>query len=277
MARPRKDGMDYFPHDTDAVNDTKIEALRMLYGNDGYAFYFILLELIYRQPNFELDVSDAETIQILAKKVEVSPEKFGNMLNTAIKRECFDSASYVERGVLTSGGVKKRSKVVVEKREKMRKKSNDGAEKELLPDSCIVSDAETGEESTQSKSKSKVKDKSNSSKNNSAEPVVQHEGYHVDFESFWTVYPKFRRKDKAKTFGIWKKKIKESERDLLIQCTERYAADKKTIGATGQFAKMPSTYLNAGTYKDYLSGGDENETIQSSTGSTGKYSEFTIE
>lgn len=113
--------------------------------------------------------------------------------------------------------------------------------------------------------------------NNSAEPVVQHEGYHVDFESFWTVFPKFRRKDKAKTFGIWKKKIKESERQLLIQCTERYAADKKTIGPNGQFAKMPSTYLNAGTYKDYLSGGDENETIQSSTGSTGKYSEFTIE
>lgn len=159
MARPRKEGMDYFPHDTDAVNDTKIEALRMLYGNDGYAFYFILLELIYRQPNFELDVSDAETLQILAKKVEVSPEKFSNMMQTAIKRECFDPVSYHERGVLTSEGVKKRSKVVVDKREKMRKKSSNGAENELLPDSCIVSDAETGEESTQSKSKSKSKRK----------------------------------------------------------------------------------------------------------------------
>lgn len=114
-------------------------------------------------------------------------------------------------------------------------------------------------------------------KNNSADPPVQHGVYHEDFESFWTVFPKYRRKDKAKTFGIWKKKIKESERQLLIQCTERYAADKKTIGPNGQFAKMPSTYLNAGTYKDYLSGGDENETIQHSTGSTGKYSEFTIE
>jgi hypothetical protein len=49
MARPKKEGMDYFPHDTDAVNDEKIEALRLLYGNDGYAFYFILLERIYVQ------------------------------------------------------------------------------------------------------------------------------------------------------------------------------------------------------------------------------------
>lgn len=114
-------------------------------------------------------------------------------------------------------------------------------------------------------------------KNNSVEPTAQHDGYHEDFESFWTVYPKFRRKDKAKTFGIWKKKIKESERQLLIQCTERYSADKKTIGPNGQFAKMPSTYLNAGTYKDYLSGGDEDERVQHSTGSAGKFAEFTIE
>lgn len=114
-------------------------------------------------------------------------------------------------------------------------------------------------------------------KNNSVEPAAQHDGYHEDFESFWSVYPKFRRKDKAKSFQIWKKKIKVEERQVLIQCTTRYAADKKTIGPNGQFAKMPSTYLNAGTYKDYLSGGDEDEGVQHSTGSTGKFAEFTIE
>ena len=76
MARPIKDGMDYFPHDTDASNDEKVEALRSLYGNDGYAFYFILLERIYRTNEAELDVSDAETIQILARKVSVTTEKF---------------------------------------------------------------------------------------------------------------------------------------------------------------------------------------------------------
>ena len=81
MARPQKEGMDYFPHDTDAVNDEKIEALRALYGNDGYAFYFIMLERIYRTAEFEINVSDAETqketFQILAKKVEY-PRKFLN-------------------------------------------------------------------------------------------------------------------------------------------------------------------------------------------------------
>lgn len=149
MARPKKEGMDYFPHDTDAVNDEKIEALRLLYGNDGYAFYFILLERIYRTKEFELDVSDAETIQILSRKVCVNEEKFLQMLETSLKRGCFDRKSYDERKVLTSDGIKKRASVVVEKRVKMRDKYHQ--EKEL------VSDAETTQETKVETPQSKVK------------------------------------------------------------------------------------------------------------------------
>ncbi|MEK3819655.1 DUF4373 domain-containing protein [Cytobacillus sp. FSL W8-0315] len=164
MARPKKEGMDYFPHDTDAVNDEKIESLRLLYGNDGYAFYFILLERIYRTKQFELDVSDAETIQILAKKVSVSEDKFLKMLETSLKRDCFDRQAYEERKVLTSEGIKKRASVVVDKRVKMRDKYQQTKEE--------VSDAETtqetGVESTQSKEK---KRKEKKSKNKYAEYV----------------------------------------------------------------------------------------------------------
>ena len=132
--------MDYFPHDTDASNDEKVEALRVLYGNDGYAFYFILLERIYRTNEAELDVSDAETIQILARKVAVTAEKFLQILETALKWKCFDRKDYEERGVLTSNGIKKRASVVVEKRVNMREKYQKKKEE--------VSDAETGEETT---------------------------------------------------------------------------------------------------------------------------------
>jgi hypothetical protein len=114
--------MDYFPHDNDAANDEKIEALRALYGNDGYAFYFILLERIYRTAEYELDISDAETIQILSRKVGVTGELFNKMLYTALKHKCFDQEAYEQRGVLTSTGIKKRASVVLEKRENMRAK-----------------------------------------------------------------------------------------------------------------------------------------------------------
>jgi hypothetical protein len=162
MARPRKEGMDYFPHDTDAVSDEKIEALRFLYGNDGYAFYFILLERIYRTTNFELDISDAETIQILAKKVAVTEEKFKQMLETALKRGLFDTTAYHERGVLTSEGIKKRANVVVEKRLKMREKyRNDKFSADS--DVSLISDAEITEETVEERtqSKEKIKEKKN--------------------------------------------------------------------------------------------------------------------
>lgn len=161
MARPKKEGMDYFPHDTDAVNDEKIEALRLLYGNDGYAFYFILLERIYRTAEFELDISDAETIQILSRKVGVSVEKFEQMLESALKRKCFDREAYESRKVLTSPGIKNRAGVVVEKRKKMQQRyqlsKNDVSSPvsdEFLPQKPDRNAAE----STQSKvKKSKVK------------------------------------------------------------------------------------------------------------------------
>lgn len=150
MARPKKEGMDYFPHDTDAVNDEKIEALRYLYGNDGYAFYFILLERIYRTKDFELDISDAETIQILSRKVGVNEEVFRKILETSLKRGCFDRQAYEERHVLTSSGIKKRASVVVEKRVKMRDKYQLTKEE--------VSDAETNQETEVETPQSKVKE-----------------------------------------------------------------------------------------------------------------------
>ncbi|MCY6354344.1 Lin1244/Lin1753 domain-containing protein [Clostridium sp. ZS2-4] len=48
MARPKKLGMDYFPHDCDASNDERVEGLRAVHGDDGYAFYFILLECLMK-------------------------------------------------------------------------------------------------------------------------------------------------------------------------------------------------------------------------------------
>jgi len=120
MARPRKEGLSYFPHDCDASGDEKIEALRSLFGNDGYAFYFIMLERIYRAPNCELSISEVETRQILSRKVGVSLKRFDAMVDASLKFGCFDARLYDRKRILTSNGIKKRARVVQEKREKMR-------------------------------------------------------------------------------------------------------------------------------------------------------------
>ena len=120
MSRPRSQGLAYFPHDTDALSDEKVERLTILDGSKGYMFYFGLLERIYRQPDFELDISDPETRQILAIKLCITNAEFEAILKTALKCGCFDPAIYNERRCLTSAGIKKRANVVIEKRLRMR-------------------------------------------------------------------------------------------------------------------------------------------------------------
>ncbi|WP_394139595.1 DUF4373 domain-containing protein [Cytobacillus oceanisediminis] len=213
MARPKKEGMDYFPHDTDAVNDEKIESLRLLYGNDGYAFYFILLERIYRTKQFELDVSDAETIQILAKKVSVSEDKFLKMLETSLKRDCFDRQAYEERKVLTSEGIKKRASVVVDKRVKMRDKYQQTKDE--------VSDAETTQETEEESTQSKVKkSKEKKSKNKYAEFVS------MTLEEFEKLVEQFGEKgtqDRIENLNLYKGSTGKTYKDdyLTILAWER--------------------------------------------------------
>jgi hypothetical protein len=122
MGRPVESGLNYFYHDCDASSDEKIEALEMLYGHAGYAFYFKLLERIYRTPNAELDISDAETRQILVRKLSVTEEAFDRMFETAFKHGAFDRQAFDESGVLTSHGIKTRAGKAQRKREAMRER-----------------------------------------------------------------------------------------------------------------------------------------------------------
>ncbi|BCJ86479.1 DUF4373 domain-containing protein [Effusibacillus dendaii] len=242
MARPVKEGMDYFSHDTDAVNDEKIEALRMLYGNDGYAFYFILLERIYRTNDFELDISDAETIQILAKKVGVTEEKFHQILQSALKWNCFDREAYEKRRVLTSSGIKKRAATIIEKRAAMREK--------YRKSKLVVSESETTQETIPEipqVKKSKVK-KSKVNKN------IYSSDYTPEFEQFWIHYPK--KVEKQAAFKKWCARLNEKDSptaESLIEAAKNYAifcANEKT---EFRFIKHPKTFLGPSKpYEDYL-------------------------
>lgn len=233
MARPRKDGMDYFPHDVNLSTDKKIEALRILHGNDGYVFFCIMLENIYQEPNFELEVSDAETIQILAKKVEVTPMKLEEMIKTAIKHGCFDRNRYEKDGVLTSNGIKKRAEVVTKKRANMRKDYESKV-------SGTVSDAETIPESAQSKSKSK----SINNKDMSDSPSVSD----LAFEEWYATYPKGRsvRKQALSSWNsLWKKnKIDIQE---ITEGTAAYLHYQQTKGYEVCGAQV---FLNQERWKD---------------------------
>ncbi len=120
MARPPKVGLDYFPHDTDASNDMKMQYLLSSCGLAGIGFYWYLIERIYKENDFMLDVSDTETIQILCRNMAVTQQEYDRYLSVCLKYGLFNKNIFEENHKLCSDGVMKRAQFVVEKRKKAK-------------------------------------------------------------------------------------------------------------------------------------------------------------
>lgn len=79
MARPIKNNADYFPHDADMRNDTRIKAVRRKFGIEGYGVYCMLLELLTDSEFFEFK-NDALSIELIAGDFDIEPGKLTAIL-----------------------------------------------------------------------------------------------------------------------------------------------------------------------------------------------------
>lgn len=129
MARPRKQGLDYFPHDTAASSDEKLLLCEALHKNDAYAVFFKLLEGAHRQRAGELDLSALDMRALFARRCNLELEAFEQVVNTAVSKGLFEAEAWT-RGVITSERIRKNLAAVQRHRVS-------GAE-------TGVSDAETG-------------------------------------------------------------------------------------------------------------------------------------
>lgn len=132
MARPLKDGLTYFQHDVNMSADEKLEALEALHGNDGYAVFNKLLERIYK--NFgHLDLSDDVQRLSIARKCNVSTDKFNQIIEDAVRFRLFDAEPWAEDKLLTSERIRSQVGIVEQERDKWRKKvGGDNPQKEEL-------------------------------------------------------------------------------------------------------------------------------------------------
>jgi hypothetical protein len=79
MPRPKKATVDYFPHY--CGHGKTMHILESKYGNDGYAMWFKLLEVLGGTENHFLDCNDKATWEYLLAKTLVSEEKATWILN----------------------------------------------------------------------------------------------------------------------------------------------------------------------------------------------------
>lgn len=120
MARPKKDGLDYFPHDVHALTDPKLESAILRYGAYAYAFYFVHLEYCYKSKDLCIDISDTEAgmemREVIQMKLQMPADVYDNVLKSLLRHGAFDAAEYEATGHLTSNGIKKRAAGVFKKR-----------------------------------------------------------------------------------------------------------------------------------------------------------------
>lgn len=101
MARNNKTGLDYFSHDTDMSNDIKLKFIKAKYGLIGYAVYNKLLEQIYREKGYYLEINDRYLI-LFSDENNIELNVCKEIINDCINEKLFDINLYNVYSILTS-------------------------------------------------------------------------------------------------------------------------------------------------------------------------------
>lgn len=100
MARPKKRSVDYFPHY--CQHKTTLFILEQRYGNDGYAFWFKLLEFLGSSDGHFIDCNDSHKWEYLIAKVHISEDKCLEILNLLSKLQAIDSDLWITKKMIWS-------------------------------------------------------------------------------------------------------------------------------------------------------------------------------
>lgn len=115
MARPKKDGLDYFPFDIDFFDDEKIMAISGEFGIKGEITVIKLLCAIYRNGYFIM-WNDLLKYKLLKGLPGISSELLESIVNRLVLWEFFDKALFDSTHILTSRGIQKRYFEAVKRR-----------------------------------------------------------------------------------------------------------------------------------------------------------------
>lgn len=117
MARPIKNNADYFPHDADMRNDTRVKALRRKFGTEGYGIYCMLIELLTDSDYFQFK-NDSLSIELVAGDFDIDPDKLTAILQYLNQLDLIQLDATT--GLITCKSLDKRLEPLLSKRERDR-------------------------------------------------------------------------------------------------------------------------------------------------------------
>ena len=90
MGRPQKDTVEYFPHDAKASAGDTITALEGQFGNDGYAFWFKLLEHLASSEGHYIDCGNTKKWQLILARARVKHETGVEIMKLLVEMGAID-------------------------------------------------------------------------------------------------------------------------------------------------------------------------------------------
>ena len=99
--RETKVGIEYFSHDTDLFQDPKVKILYAKQGLIGYAVYLRLLESIYKEQGYYIQLTEVVNI-LFCSDNNISLNVYILILNDCIEYGLFNKVLYEKYNILTS-------------------------------------------------------------------------------------------------------------------------------------------------------------------------------
>ena len=234
MGRPRKQTVDYFPHFTSSDSKTKF-ILEQNWGNDGYAFWFKLLELLGRSDGHYYDCSKAADSKYLAALTRIDEATVKEILDTLADLGNIDPELWTERKVIWCQNFVDNLQDVYSKRTAVipKKPFTEPQEPETPPESK----PQKPEEKPKKKTKTTTKRKS-----------VLTVAQQALFEKFYSAYPK--KVDRATAERAWAKIDPQPDDEFTEKIIQAVEAARKYDSRfrEKQYIPNPASWLNAKGY-----------------------------
>ena len=112
MARPKKQGVDYFPLDVHL--DNKFKFIEIKFGLEGFATVIKMMQEIYAN-RYYCDWGEDEQL-LFSNEHNIDFDKLQSITNECVKRNIFNKHLYDQYKILTSEGIQKRYKEIVRRR-----------------------------------------------------------------------------------------------------------------------------------------------------------------
>ncbi|MDQ7790317.1 MAG: DUF4373 domain-containing protein [Clostridia bacterium] len=239
MARPQKATVDYFPHFVDHGKTMFI--IETLWGNDGYAFWFKLLELLGNTSGHAYDCNKPDSWAFLLAKTRLSEDTVTEILNKLAELEAIDSELWSQKVIWSQNFVNGLEPVYKKRKVEMPVRPSFRCPK---PSDADVSGAETPQSKVE-KSKAKENPPSPPTKSQPFRSQKQRD----QFDEFWHRYP--RKKSKGQAERAWAKLNPDEQlHEAILDGLERAKTSADWVKDSGAFIPYPATWLNARGWED---------------------------